>query len=70
MLVLVRLVRSSLACNFQNMWKGKSARPTNTRKAGYAHAVISDVIHRMPCKECYLFIVFVFQTIRISLRYE
>ena len=24
----------------QNMWKWKSARPTNTRKAGYAHAVI------------------------------
>ena len=35
---------------FKNMWKWKSARPTNTRKAGYAHAVISD-IQRMPCKD-------------------
>ena len=54
----------------QNMWKWKSARPTNTRKAGYARAVISDIIQRMPRKGCYLSTVFVFQTIRIRIRYE
>ena len=58
------LVRFSLACNFQNnfMWKWKSAGPTNTRKAGYAHAVRSDIIQRMPRKGCYLSIAFVFET--------
>ena len=54
----------------QNMWKWKSARPTNTRKAGCAHAVISDIIQRMPCTGCYLSTVFVFQTIRARIRYE
>ena len=60
----MRLVRFSLACNFENnfMWKWKSARPTNTRKAGYAHAVSSDIIQRMPRKGCYLSTAFVFQT--------
>ena len=34
--VLVRSVRTRHACNFQDMWKRKAARPTNTRQAGYA----------------------------------
>ena len=37
LLVLVRSVRTtSHACNFQDMWKRKSVRPTTSRKAGYA----------------------------------
>ena len=62
--MLVTLVRFSLACNFENnfIWKLKSARPTNTRKAGYAHAVSSDIIQCMPRKGCYLSTAFVFQT--------
>ena len=35
---------TSHVCSFQDMWKRKSARPTNTRrKAGYApaHSVLS-----------------------------
>ena len=34
--MLMRSVRSSHACNFQDMCKCKSARPTTVRKAGYA----------------------------------
>ena len=34
--MLVRSVRTSHECNFQDMWKRKSARPTTSRKAGYA----------------------------------
>ena len=32
--VLVRSVRTSQACNLQNTWKWKSARPTTSRRAG------------------------------------
>ena len=32
----MRSVRTSHACNFQDMWKWKSARPTHSWKAGYA----------------------------------
>ena len=34
----MRSVRTGHACNFQDMWKWKSARPTNYRKAGNAPA--------------------------------
>ena len=34
--MFVKSVRTSHACNFQDMWKRKSARPTTNRKAGYA----------------------------------
>ena len=34
--VLVRSVRSSHACNSQDMWKWKSVKPTTSPKAGYA----------------------------------
>ena len=33
--VLVTSVRTGHACNFQDMWKWKSARPTTNRTAGY-----------------------------------
>ena len=33
---LKSLRAQSHACNFQDMWKWKSARPTTSRKAGYA----------------------------------
>ena len=33
---LKSLRAQSYACNFQDMWKWKSARPTTSRKAGYA----------------------------------
>ena len=33
---LKSLRAQSQACNFQDMWKWKSARPTTSRKAGYA----------------------------------
>ena len=33
--VLVTSVRTGHACNFQDMWKWKSARSTTSRKAGY-----------------------------------
>ena len=33
--VLVKSVRTSYACNSQDMWKWKSARPTTNRKTGY-----------------------------------
>ena len=32
----MRSVRTSHACNFQDLCKWKSARPTTSRKAGYA----------------------------------
>ena len=37
------LMRTSHVCSFQDMWKRKSARPTNSRKDGYApaHSVLS-----------------------------
>ena len=34
--MLVRSLRTSHACNFQDMSKNKSARPTTSRKAGYS----------------------------------
>ena len=36
--MLVRSVCVNQACNVQDMWKWKSARPTTSRKAGYAPA--------------------------------
>ena len=37
----MRTVRTSHECNFQDMWKWKSARPTTSRKAGYAPGNLS-----------------------------
>ena len=34
----MRPVRTSHACNFQDMWKWKTARPRTSQKAGYAPA--------------------------------
>ena len=38
--VLVRSVRTSHACSFQDMWKSKSAKRATSRKAGYAPGVV------------------------------
>ena len=37
--MLVRPVRTTHACNVQDVWKSRSARPTTSRKAGYAPGI-------------------------------
>ena len=39
--MFVRSVHTSHTCHFHDMWKWKSARPTNSKKAGYATGVVS-----------------------------
>ena len=53
--MLVRSARTSHACNFQDMWKSKSATPTTSRKAGYTpikvmsycFIIVDEVMYRL-----------------------
>ena len=55
--MLVRSARTSHACNFQDMWKSKSATPTTSRKAGYTpikvmnycFIIVDEVMHGLAC---------------------
>ena len=55
--MLVRSARTSHACNFQDMWKSKSATPTTSRKAGYTpikvmnycFIIVDEVMYRLAC---------------------